>query len=108
MYQTSVSIQSSEPLFFIQKDGTIEITFKRSTFTFLTPPGLFSTPIMMLKPVEYKKIPIKSFTLKESLVYAFDNDSYISRDVCSYSKCYSNDDDEYSIRKPKPKRSSIK
>lgn len=48
LYQTSVPIQSFEPIFSKQQDGTVEITFKRSGSSNIAPPRLFSAPVMML------------------------------------------------------------
>lgn len=77
LHQESAPIQSLELIFFKQKDGTVEITFKKTDSTSISPFKLFLVRMMMIHPLEYEKIPIEVFTQMGVAIYAFKKDSHI-------------------------------
>lgn len=97
----SIFVQSLEPIFSKQKDGTVEITFKRNGFTNTLPLGWFSALIMMMiQPLDYKRIPIEALTPTGAPIYSFNKDSHLLECILM-SKCFvSKEKDDYKINKP--------
>jgi len=71
LHQSSVPIQSTEPEFTKQADGTVEIIFKKGE-SFTSPPGIFSSFISMVQLVnDPLPAPVESFSNDGLPVYSF-------------------------------------